>query len=56
MVTDLADLDAGEEKLGKLEANLGIVKADFDRAARSLSSAAMRRRRYRGLSWPNFRR
>ncbi|WP_421402375.1 DNA repair protein RecN [Agrobacterium fabrum] len=37
MVTDLADLDAGEEKLGKLEANLGVVKADFDRAAQSLS-------------------
>ncbi len=37
MVTDLADLDAGEEKLAKLEAQLGIVKADFDRAALSLS-------------------
>lgn len=37
MVADLADLDAGEEKLGKLEANLGVVKADFDRAAQSLS-------------------
>ncbi|WP_296102510.1 DNA repair protein RecN [uncultured Agrobacterium sp.] len=37
MVTDLADLDAGEEKLAKLEAQLGVVKADFDRAALSLS-------------------
>lgn len=37
MVADLADLDAGEEKLGKLEANLGVVKADFDRAAELLS-------------------
>lgn len=37
MVTDLADLDAGEEKLAKLEAQLGVVKADFDRAAMSLS-------------------
>lgn len=37
MVADLADLDAGEEKLGKLEANLGVVKAEFDRAAQSLS-------------------
>ncbi|MES5043992.1 DNA repair protein RecN [Rhizobium nepotum] len=37
MVADLADLDAGEEKLGKLEANLGMVKADFDHAAKSLS-------------------
>ncbi|WP_313617016.1 DNA repair protein RecN, partial [Rhizobium sp.] len=37
MVADLADLDAGEEKLGKLEANLGVVKADFDHAAKSLS-------------------
>ncbi|MEH3125196.1 DNA repair protein RecN [Agrobacterium cavarae] len=37
MVTDLADLDAGEEKLAKLEAQLGVVKAGFDRAALSLS-------------------
>jgi DNA repair protein RecN (Recombination protein N) len=37
MVTDLADLDAGEEKLAKLEAQLGVVKADFDGAALSLS-------------------
>lgn len=37
MVTDLADLDAGEEKLAKLEAQLDVVKADFDRAALSLS-------------------
>lgn len=37
MVSDLADLDAGEEKLTKLEAQLGVVKADFDDAAQSLS-------------------
>ncbi len=37
MVGDLADLDAGEEKLTKLEAQLGVVKADFDHAALSLS-------------------
>lgn len=37
MVADLADLDAGEEKLAQLEKNLGIVKSDFDRAANSLS-------------------
>lgn len=37
MVTDLADLDAGEEKLAKLEAQLDVVKADFDQAALSLS-------------------
>ncbi|QCI97442.1 DNA repair protein RecN [Agrobacterium larrymoorei] len=37
MVSDLADLDAGEEKLTKLEAQLGVVKADFDQAAESLS-------------------
>ncbi|MGV1752357.1 DNA repair protein RecN [Agrobacterium sp. CG674] len=37
MVADLADLDAGEEKLAQLEKNLGIVKTDFDRAANSLS-------------------
>lgn len=37
MVSDLADLDAGEEQLAKLDAHLVIVKADFDRAALSLS-------------------
>ncbi|WP_288427247.1 DNA repair protein RecN [uncultured Agrobacterium sp.] len=37
MVSDLADLDAGEEKLTKLEAQLSVVKADFDQAAESLS-------------------
>ncbi len=37
MVADLADLDAGEEKLAQLEKHLGVVKADFDRAAQSLS-------------------
>lgn len=37
MVADLADLDAGEEKLAQLEKHLGVVKSDFDRAANSLS-------------------
>ncbi len=37
MVAELADLDAGEERLGQLEKQLGVVKADFDRAAVSLS-------------------
>ncbi|UHS57016.1 DNA repair protein RecN [Agrobacterium vaccinii] len=37
MVAELADLDAGEERLGQLEKQLGVVKADFDRAAQSLS-------------------
>ncbi|NTF07891.1 DNA repair protein RecN [Agrobacterium rubi] len=37
MVAELADLDAGEERLGQLEKQLGVVKADFDRAALSLS-------------------
>ena len=37
MVSDLADLDAGEEQLAKLDAHLVVVKADFDRAALSLS-------------------
>jgi DNA repair protein RecN (Recombination protein N) len=37
MIADLADLDAGEEQLAKLDAHLVVVKADFDRAALSLS-------------------
>jgi DNA repair protein RecN (Recombination protein N) len=37
MVADLAELDAGEETLAKLEANLHLVKADFDQAAVALS-------------------
>jgi DNA repair protein RecN (Recombination protein N) len=37
MVADLADLDAGEEKLTKLEAHLLAMKADFDHAAFALS-------------------
>ncbi|WP_284776397.1 DNA repair protein RecN [Agrobacterium sp. lyk4-40-TYG-31] len=37
MVAELADLDAGEERLGQLEKQLGVVKVDFDRAALSLS-------------------
>ncbi|MDI7863798.1 DNA repair protein RecN [Rhizobiaceae bacterium n13] len=37
MVADLAELDAGEEKLGRLEVELGVAKAAFDHAARQLS-------------------
>jgi DNA repair protein RecN (Recombination protein N) len=37
MIIELADLDAGEERLGKLEVELAIAKAAFDVAARSLS-------------------
>ncbi|PZM13630.1 DNA repair protein RecN [Rhizobium tubonense] len=37
MIIELADLDAGEERLGKLEAELTVAKAAFDAAARSLS-------------------
>ncbi|NTE86809.1 DNA repair protein RecN [Agrobacterium rubi] len=37
MVAELADLDAGEEKLAQLDKHLVVVKADFDRAAQSLS-------------------
>jgi DNA repair protein RecN (Recombination protein N) len=37
MIVELADLDAGEERLAKLEAELGIAKTAFDGAARSLS-------------------
>lgn len=37
MVSDLADVDAGEERLARLEAELAAAKADYDVAARSLS-------------------
>ncbi len=37
MINDLADLDAGEERLSKLEAEVGAAKATYDAAARSLS-------------------
>ncbi|HEV7434294.1 MAG TPA: DNA repair protein RecN [Pseudorhizobium sp.] len=37
MVADLADLDAGEEKLGELEKQAVAAKAEFDAAALSLS-------------------
>ncbi|OCP09414.1 MULTISPECIES: DNA repair protein RecN [unclassified Ensifer] len=37
MVSDLADLDAGEERLKQLEGQVGVAKAAFDVAARSLS-------------------
>ncbi|MBW9055402.1 DNA repair protein RecN [Rhizobium mesosinicum] len=37
MISDLADLDAGEERLSKLEAEVGVAKANYDAAARSLS-------------------
>lgn len=37
MISDLADLDAGEERLTKLDAEVAAAKASFDAAARSLS-------------------
>ncbi|WEX86249.1 DNA repair protein RecN [Sinorhizobium garamanticum] len=37
MIADLADLDAGEEKLKQLEVQVGEARAAFDAAARSLS-------------------
>lgn len=37
MIADLADLDAGEEKLAQLEQALGEMRAAFDAAARALS-------------------
>jgi DNA repair protein RecN (Recombination protein N) len=37
MIADLADVDAGEEKLTQLDAALAFAKSDFDAAARSLS-------------------
>jgi DNA repair protein RecN (Recombination protein N) len=37
MIADLADLDAGEDKLGKLEKAVGATKAIYQAAAQSLS-------------------
>ena len=37
MIADLADVDAGEEKLVKLDAEVGRAKAAYGEAARSLS-------------------
>ncbi|EPE97684.1 DNA repair protein RecN [Rhizobium grahamii] len=37
MISDLADLDAGEERLAKLEAEVNVTKANYHAAARSLS-------------------
>ena len=37
MIADLADLDAGEERLVQLEARVGEARVAFDAAARSLS-------------------
>jgi DNA repair protein RecN (Recombination protein N) len=37
MISDLADLDAGEEKLTKLEGEVGVTRANYEAAARSLS-------------------
>ncbi|MEI2299752.1 DNA repair protein RecN [Ensifer sp. MJa1] len=38
MISDLADLDAGEEKLKQLEGQVGVARVAFDAAARSLSA------------------
>ena len=38
MISDLADLDAGEERLVQLEAEVGTARAAFDKAAHSLSA------------------
>ncbi|MBY4587975.1 MULTISPECIES: DNA repair protein RecN [Rhizobium] len=37
MIADLADLDAGEERLARLEAEVGLAHENYDTAARSLS-------------------
>ncbi|EJC75686.1 DNA repair protein RecN [Rhizobium leguminosarum bv. trifolii WSM2012] len=37
MIADLADLDAGEERLARLEAEVGLAHENYDAAARSLS-------------------
>ncbi|MFB2561674.1 DNA repair protein RecN [Rhizobium sp. IMFF44] len=46
MISDLADLDAGEERLARLAAELSAAKADYDVAARSLSE----KRRHAGAA------
>ncbi|MDL2408925.1 DNA repair protein RecN [Rhizobium calliandrae] len=46
MNADLVDLDAGEERLTRLDAELAIAKADYDAAARSLSD----KRRHAGVA------
>jgi DNA repair protein RecN (Recombination protein N) len=38
MMADLAEVDAGEEKLAKLDAALAVAKSNFDAAALSLSA------------------
>ncbi len=38
MNADLADLDAGEEKLAKLEAEVGVTKAAYEAAAQAVSA------------------
>ncbi|MBZ7922462.1 DNA repair protein RecN [Ensifer adhaerens] len=37
MISDLADLDAGEEKLKQLEGQVGVARSAFDASARSIS-------------------
>ncbi|MGY5805272.1 DNA repair protein RecN [Rhizobium sp. LEGMi12c] len=37
MISDLADVDAGEERLARLDAELAAAKTEYDVAARSLS-------------------
>ncbi|WP_440657512.1 DNA repair protein RecN [Ensifer adhaerens] len=37
MISDLADLDAGEEKLKQLDAQVGVARVAFDASARSLA-------------------
>lgn len=38
MIADLADLDAGEERLARLEAEVGLARESYDAAARALSN------------------
>ncbi|MBY5442625.1 DNA repair protein RecN [Rhizobium leguminosarum] len=37
MIADLADLDAGEERLARLDAEVGLARESYDAAARALS-------------------
>ncbi|MBY5865879.1 DNA repair protein RecN [Rhizobium leguminosarum] len=46
MIADLADLDAGEERLAQLDAEVGLARENYDAAARSLSD----KRHYAGTA------
>ncbi|MGO7223635.1 DNA repair protein RecN, partial [Rhizobium ruizarguesonis] len=38
MIADIAELDAGEERLARLESEVGLARESYDAAARALSN------------------